>query len=86
MGLIPTAILASQLVWNRKVEGPQPSRAIWTIFRVLDEGDAAATLTEQGAELGQVEQLLRELRPDEGVQRPSTRDLRENYRRYDVPS
>jgi len=44
-----------------------------------------ATLTERATELGQVERVLRELRPDEGVQQPSTRDLRDNYRRYDVP-
>jgi hypothetical protein len=74
MGLIPTVVLASQLAqWNKKVEGPQPSRTICTLFIVLDEHE-------------QIEQLLEELRPDEGVQHPTARDLRHNYRRYDVPS
>jgi hypothetical protein len=97
MGFIPTMLLASQLVWNQKVPDPQQvtglvpvveleksSKTICTVFFDSEMSDAVATLSEQAEELGQVEQVLRELRPDEGVQQPSTRDFRHNYRRYDV--
>lgn len=45
-------------------------------------------ITSEFAALGervQIEQVLSELRADEEVQQPSLRDLRHNYRRYDVP-
>jgi hypothetical protein len=57
----------------------------YTRSAVLDYDDAEATLTERAGELRQMEQVFRELRPEEGVQKPSTRDLRQNYRRYDLP-
>jgi hypothetical protein len=57
----------------------------YTRSALLEHEDEAATLTERAGELGQVEQVLRELRPDEGVQQPSARDLRESYRRYHFP-
>lgn len=52
---------------------------------ILDLEDAVAALIERAGERVQAEQVLRELRPDEDVQQPSVRDLRHNYRRYDVP-
>ena len=81
MGFGPTVILVSQLLW--KVEAPRPSRTICPVFVMMDGFDTAGALTDQATELAQVEQVLRELRPDEGVQQPSARDLRDDYRRYD---
>lgn len=83
MGLIPTAILASQLLW--KVE-PSPLRTICPIFRLVGGCNTTGAANDGTAELRYFDQVLRELRPDEGPQQPSPRDLRHNYRRYDFLS
>jgi hypothetical protein len=53
----------------------------------LDFEDVAGALIELAGGLAQVQldQVLRELGPDEDVPQPSIRDLRHSYRRYDVP-
>ena len=47
--------------------------------RAMGTGMATETETEP------IEQVLREIRPEEGVQKPSASDLRQNYQRYEIP-